>query len=354
MRVHFTLGRHDGGMFPSCPSIVFLCKTIGSRWREKIVQSTDRLDGTVLNVFEKTINIRMERNELFVLSLGKIASPITINIAREWDPELNRSKGHNSISDFVFPGDHVSVIGRLGPGRGEPGSHVAEINLGNALILADTPDYFENNLQRFNENSLRSFLSYDDNLFVELAQCANSGKKGSLLNPDMTTKGLLPEFLAQLYNGADTIDIANPDGEVRFCSALLGLCGRGPGFTPAGDDFIAGFVTMFNFIRSGLNLGPAIIPGPEFARLTTWTSFKLIEYNAMGLVDIEIQELINSAAQGDVLSYVNKVRSLSKRGHTSGLDFSTGSTFALCMAAYSFIKDHSRKRNLCKLVSLAL
>jgi hypothetical protein len=79
-----------------------------------------------------------------------------------------------------------------------------------------------------------------------------------------------------------------------------------------------------------------------------------MEYNAMGLVDVQIQELINSAAKGDILLYADRIRTLSKRGHTSGLDFSTGSTFAMLMTADSVIKDHLRNRNLCELVSLAL
>jgi hypothetical protein len=68
---------------------------------------------------------------------------------------------------------------------------------------------------------------------------------------------------------------------------------------------------------------------------------------------MEIEGLINSAARGDVLSYADKIISLSKRGHTSGLDFSTGATFALCMIANN-IKGHSRNGNLVKLASSAL
>lgn len=342
-------------LFPLAPSTTFICKTMGSRWREKIAQSTDCLGGTVLNVFDNTINIKMDGNELLILSLGKIASPITVNIVGKNDPEhRKRWERRNSLSDFVFVGDWARIMGAMVPSGGKVGNSTAEISLGKAAILVDRPDYFENEVQRFDENSLHSFLTYDEFLFSVLGECAKSCKQGCLLNPDMTTKGLLPEFLATTYDGADTINIGSREVEARLNRALLGLCGRGPGFTPAGDDFISGFVTMLNCIRSGLNIGPAIIPGPEFARLTTWTSFKLIEYNAIGLVDIEIQGLISSAARGDVLLYADKVRSLSKRGHTSGLDFSTGVTFALCMAADSIIKDRSRNGNAGKLVSLAL
>jgi hypothetical protein len=309
----------------------------------------------VLNVFDSTINIKMDDSELLILSLGKVPSPITVNIVRKVDPERrNVLKRPDSLSDFVFAGDRARFTGQMDLDPGKAGNKTEKISLGKATILLDRPNYFENKIQRFREHSIPNFLMYDEYLFLTLRECANSSKKGCLLNPDMTTRGLLSEFLATVYNGADTIDIANEEIVSRLCRALLGLCGRGPGFTPAGDDFISGFVSMFNCIRSGLDIGSTIIPGSEFARLTTWTSFKLIEYNAMGLVDLEIQELINSAVQGDVLSYAGKVRSLSNRGHTSGLDFATGTTFALRIAADSIIKDHSRNGSLGKLVSLAL
>jgi hypothetical protein len=311
---------------------LFICKTMGSRFRQK---STD---GTVLNVFDSTVNIRTDEDELFILSLGKVPSPVTANISRA-DPELR-----DAFSDFVFAGDRACFTA---------GNNNAEISLGRAVVLLDRPDYFENEIQRFHERVLPNFLIHDEYLFYALRECADS-RLGCLLNPDMTTRGLLPEFLATVYDGTDTIDIASHGTISGLRAALLGLCGRGPGFTPAGDDFISGFVTMLNCLRSSLNLGPAIIPGSEFARLTTWTSFKLIEYNAMGLVDVEIEGLINSAARGDVLSYADKIRSLSKRGHTSGLDYSTGATFALCMAAGSIIKGRSRSANLVKLASSAL
>jgi hypothetical protein len=318
---------------------IFTCKTMGGRCGQKLT------DGTVLNVFDSTVNIKTDDDELVIISLGKVASPITVNIVSRVDPEHR-----NTLLDFIFAGDRVRFTGQM---VSDTGNNTAKISLGKAVILLDRPDYFENKIQAFYERSLANFLIHDECLFHELKECADS-RRGCLLNPDMTTRGLLSEFLATIYDGADTIDIASHGIASRLRGALLGLCGRGPGFTPAGDDFISGFVTMLNFIRSSLNIGPAIIPGSEFARLTTWTSFKLIEYNAMGLVDVEIEGLINSAARGDVLSYADKIRSLSKRGHTSGLDYSTGATFALCMAAGSIIKGRSRSANLVKLASSAL
>jgi hypothetical protein len=57
-----------------------------------------------------------------------------------------------------------------------------------------------------------------------------------------------------------------------------------------------------------------------------------MECNARGLVDIEVQDLINSVAKGDVLQYIDSVRLIARRGHTSGIDFATGATVGLYLA----------------------
>ena len=333
---------------PSASSrTTFTCKTIGSRCKKKIAQLNDGLVGTVVNVFDNTINVKMSDNELLIISLGKVASPITVNIVHRTDtPDDNR---RNSLRDFVLAGDQAFMVGEIGSDSEKVGNDAGQLSLGKADLLLDRPDYFENKIPSCNEDNLLNFLIYGEQLFYTLKECANL-KNGCLLNPDMTTKDLLSEFLATVYDRADTIDIGTQEAAARLYTALLGLCGRGPGFTPAGDDFISGFLTIYNWICNSLKLGSPIIPGSEFLRLTTWTSFKLMEYNASELVDIEVQQLIDPAASGDVLSYADKVRSLSKRGHTSGIDFATGATFALYMAADSIIING----NTGKLVLLAL
>jgi hypothetical protein len=87
---------------------------MGIKCREIMDQSTNNngLTGIVLNVFDRTANVKINDNdELIVLSLGKVASPITVNIVlRAVVPELQK-KGNrlllNSLSDFIFPGDQV-------------------------------------------------------------------------------------------------------------------------------------------------------------------------------------------------------------------------------------------------------
>lgn len=295
---------------------------MGGRFREQL--STDGLHGAVVNVFDTTINIKTNKNELVVLSLGKIASPVTMNVAG--------LGSNNSLGHHIGLGDYLQA-NRLNDAAS--GNDTTEVRVGSSLILVRDPNYFENSVQRFDESSLRTFLPHFEGVFSVLAESASS-RQGCLLNPDLTTRGILSEFLAKTSDDG-AIDIASPQFETRLRNALLGLCGRGPGFTPAGDDFISGFLAVINSIRSELGMGSAIIPDLAFERLTTWTSFKLMQYNSMGLVDSQIQGLLNSAFQGDVSSYIDEIRSLSTRGHTSGLDFSAGATFALYIGADSVV-----------------
>ncbi|MDW0316287.1 MAG: DUF2877 domain-containing protein, partial [Nitrososphaeraceae archaeon] len=173
---------------------------------------------------------------------------------------------------------------------------------------------------------------YRQLLFSVLRECAFSQKAGCLLNPDITTEGLLPKFLSSIQEDHEVIDIRSTMFPDRLSSCFLGLCGRGPGFTPAGDDFVGGFLAVLNWNRTSLKIGRPIVPGLEYRKLTTWTSFKLMECNARGLVDIEVQDLINSIAKGDVMQYIDSIKLIAKRGHTSGIDFATGATVGLYLA----------------------
>ncbi len=283
----------------------------------EIASSSDSVFGTALNVFETTVNVRTNDDNLLIVSLGKVASPLTMNITPSGD--LSRF----SFSNLIQSGDQAFVI------RDENGvSKTTRIMLGRCVILLNNPIRFLNHIPEPDLYSLLKFSDYRQHLFSVLTELAALNRLGCLLNPEMTTKGLLPEFLHLIQD----MDVSDPKFASTLSKALLGLCGRGPGFTPAGDDFISGVLTMLNWIRLGLSLEPPIIPGTEFRNLTTWTSFKLMECNARGLVDMEVQDLINSVAQGDLVRYVDGIKLIAKRGHTSGLDFVTGATIAVYIA----------------------
>ena len=317
------------------PTIFSICKCIGSIHRN-VTYSREGSFGTVVNVFNKAANIMTNEDKLLVISLGTVRSPLTINIR----PLMDWSSPSNSFNSFlglVQNRDEVLVIDKPRSNKKIARQVSDEINIvvgTKCVILVNKPiHFFENDILKLKVDKLEKFIDYRQMLFSFLRECAFLQQTGSLLNPDKTTEGLLPTFLNSIQEeNQGVVDISRGMFTDKISRCLLGLCGRGPGFTPAGDDFVGGFLAIINWIRTSLKIGPRIVPGPEYRKLTTWTSFKLMECNAHGLVDIEIQDLINSIARGDVLQYIDSVRWIAKRGHTSGIDFATGATVGLYLA----------------------
>lgn len=323
----------DGAYASESPVLFSICKCIGSLHRN-ITCCREGLFGTVVNVFSKTVNIRTNEDKLLVLSLGIVRSPVTINIG----PFRNRSSpdySFDSFLSFVQNNDQMLIIDKT-CSNNKLGRHVPydiDIRVGKCSILVNRSiQFFENDILKLKMDKLGKFIDYRQIVFSILRECALSQQAGSLLNPDKTTEGLLPKFLNFIQQDHRAIDITSSIFTDKLLQCFLELCGRGPGFTPAGDDFIGGFLAIINWVRASLEVGSPIVPGHEYRKLTSWTSYKLMECNARGLVDREIQNLMHSVARGDVLQYIDSVRLIAKRGHTSGIDFATGATVGLYLA----------------------
>lgn len=317
--------------------LLFSCQCVGNVHKE--IDSHEGYIGIVLNVFDRAINIKTSKDELLVVSLGQVASPLTMNVV----PLASSTTRFSRFTDLVQNGDHVLVARKNSSGDTEIVGH-AQIMLGSrcAILMKKPVRPFENCILKPDLESLLKFSDYREHLLSVLRERAKT-RSGSLLNPDITTEGLLSEFMNLIHDHA--IDFKSSEFADSLLRLLLGFCGRGPGFTPGGDDFISGIFTVLNWIRLGLGLGSPIMPGPRYQKLTTWTSFKLIECNAQGLVDSEVQNLVNSIAKGDVLRYTRLIRQIAKRGHTSGIDFVTGATVAIYLAIDGTI--HRKQSNTC-------
>lgn len=316
------------------PTLFFTCKCVGGIHRN-ITYSKQRLFGTVMNVFNKAVNIKTNDDKLLILSLGTVRSPLTINVGPLMDRSFPNFFSFGSFLQFVRNSDEVLVIHkpRANNNLARQVSNDIVIRVGKCIILVSKPiHFFENDILKLKVHKLEKFIDCRQIVFSVLRESAFLQQAGCLLNPDTTTQGLLPKFLNSIQKADGAIDISSSTFTDKLSRCFLWLCGRGPGFTPAGDDFVGGFLAIINWIRISLKIGSRIVLGPEYRKLTTWTSFKLMECNANGLVDIEVQDLINSIAKGNVLQYIDSVRLIAKRGHTSGIDFATGATVGLYLA----------------------
>ncbi|MGI0012059.1 MAG: DUF2877 domain-containing protein [Nitrososphaera sp.] len=269
--------------------------------------------GKVLNAFETTINIRTETDELLVITQGKLRSPANVNVSpSDGNPEFNRIIGEGAQARLQV------ALNR------QPSTSLI---IGDVTVFLSWQSIFRNQFSTPEPEDIETFANNSDRIFASLVMEAQANRFGCLLKPDITTRGLFKSFLEQLVR--NKVVTNHHEFTDKLSNGLLELCGKGPGFTPAGDDFIAGYLAMFNWLFGTMNLANSIIPGNEFLRLTTWTSFKLMEYSARNMLDDQAQVMINCLAHDNVDAYVRAIELISKRGHTSGLDFATGMTLAL-------------------------
>ena len=283
------------------------CQWMGYRRSLQIyLAAANEYLGKVISVFDSTINIKMINNELLVVTLGKIRSPISMNVF----PAYNITSGFKGLVSYgskLRKQDNETLL------IGKP-----------LLIDLKKSGIYNNNFEKPRYEYVKRFVNVSNNIFDTLLKIA---RRGCLLDPNFTTSGLLSKTLVQIQS---YIPIKDNKKFVEIISnTLLDLCGRGPGYTPSGDDFICGYCVLFNNLSDFSGAANIILHPKKIVDNTTWMSSKFIEYYEKCIVDEQVQEMINSIAAGDPEKYMSLLRQISYRGHTSGADIGIGMTAAL-------------------------
>ena len=299
---------------------VFNCQWVGNLHARRILSERYGLYGNVISVFDTTLNVKTDKDDLLVVTVSKVRSPINMNVLPIFkEKELGGGiQGFRGIIDF---GAEVKI-------------QKNGMSIGNVIFWLGKCRVFRGTLDRLpTANHLSEFMNRADEIFKILKTYS---RKGCLLSPDLTTKGLLSKFLKNVHSRQCGYSNAfTATANAIMSQALLDLCGKGPGYTPSGDDFVAGYLGVINWISKSLNFNTMNFASEKFAPLTSWMSSKLIGYSKRNLCDEEIQAMINSIAAGDLNQYISSIAKISRRGHTSGIDIVTGMTVAL----YAVIDD---------------
>jgi Protein of unknown function (DUF2877) len=298
----------------------FNCQWVGNLHATRMLSERYDLYGDVISVFDTTLNVKTNNDDLLVVTISKVRSPINMNVLPIFN-EKERGGGKQGFRGIIDFGAEVKI-------------QKNEMSIGNVIFWLGKCRVFQSTLDRLpTAKILSEFMNKSDEIFKILKTYS---RKGCLLSADLTTKGLLSKFLKNVqshqcgYSNAFTATAA-----AMMSQELLDLCGKGPGYTPSGDDFIAGYLVVFNWISKSLNFNTINFPIEKYAPLTSWISSKLIDYSKRNLCDEEIQAMINSIAAGDLSQYLSSIVKISRRGHTSGIDIVTGMTVAL----YTVIDD---------------
>jgi hypothetical protein len=125
--------------------------------------------------------------------------------------------------------------------------------------------------------------------------------------------------------------------EAHHLPYYLPLIGLGGGFTPAGDDFVGGFAATFNHAARVEGDVEILFSTRELAGRTVPESAALIRYAQRGYVDEELAHLITSTLGGR-RRFFEDLLQVARRGHTSGIDMSTG-----VLLAAAAIRDRATK-----------
>lgn len=121
-----------------------------------------------------------------------------------------------------------------------------------------------------------------------------------------------------------------PGSKERISECLCSLIGLGKGSTPSGDDFVSGFLALYNSFSSILGLERIIIP-ERYLSKTNKLGSSLIRFYESLLLDLESAKLVSSLISANYDTSLKYVIKISRRGHSSGLDFCYG---VICSYVY--------------------
>jgi len=143
------------------------------------------------------------------------------------------------------------------------------------------------------------------------------------------------DFLANIVkpfaNGVEDV-VQNPEPYRK-------LMGLGQGFTPAGDDFLSGFLATLNASSKIYGFKGFFLSKDDILSSTSWASGMLLYYSQYGYVGEGVSKIVQSLR--DKVGFSDALMDLARIGHTSGLDISLG-----VLVASSMILDLVRSKGI--------
>jgi len=281
---------------------IYIAKYIGQS-AQKVITSEG--NAAILGVTSKGVFIIKETGEVIFVSGDVFRGPITLNLERMLNFKM-----------LFRVGDRCQILnGRL-------------TFLGCQILLEkDTPiwkhppiiidrDGLSHAIKRGIELARTLIGGYQTGLFFAFLE--------KLINP---STGLIMDNLWGLITGKESH--ADPAGY------LSGLMGLGVGLTPAGDDFICGFLLARYYLRER---SPALLTKEHFydqlvaeaQYKTTGLSAALIKYASLGEGDERLLNALQWISQGDRI--ISQARdAILSYGSSSGVDALAGMLSALLL-----------------------
>jgi len=270
-----------------------------------------RRTGEVTRVFQRSVYLKTGKD--FVLLLwGELRSPMTVNVVGRG--EVLRQFRHGERC--TFDSDDVRFE------KAEITMKGAEVHRSSLLV------------RRVVGFPSESALVKGVSMLKSLYDVSPSG-------PKLPADGALNIFVRMVLS---PFSEGRPKAMFRV-EGYLPLIGRGGGFTPAGDDFVGGFLATFNYIARCRRSRQVSLPRASISSRTVPESAAILGYSLKGYVDEGLERLILKTLEGGDSRFYDDLLAVAHRGHTSGIDMSLG--VLLCEAAMSDAANGGRALKGC-------
>jgi hypothetical protein len=247
----------------------------------------------VADVFPNSFYLRTASGDLINVTGKEVRSPINVNIGT----------GGPDFQEAVKVGE-----------RAEFGGGVLSVG---PLRVAITEGRFTNSL-RPEEAKKEKVVSVKGKLLAAACLLVVFDLKESILDAGGKAFDRYRSFFMDAFVRPTTFD------ESLFMESAYGLLGIGSGFTPSFDDFVSGFLCMYNAGNRFFRRAPLIMDIAEAERRTSWASARLLDYMQHDLMDEDVEAVVSSFFAGDGDGLLLGLEDVVSRGHSSGLDMSVG------------------------------
>lgn len=267
--------------------------SIGSLAAEAI-QSPD-FQGTVTNSFTNSFYLKTMRGNIIFFTSGPTRSPITVNLDNNCG-NVHTGQQFTGKAE-VIDGEDVLI-------------HIKDVKIFHQQAI--NPDQLNHRAEFARMLEIGSFI-------LGIMDTSSSGLDKETLTHERISKFIRSTILPLRVESAHD----------EFYGQAPTLIGLGSGFTPSGDDFLGGFLAVYNTFATSLERPQIVLRFDSIETKTNWISAKLLECMQLRILDEEVTRLIRSVACTDESQFIFSLESLASRGHTSGIDIIAGVIIAL-------------------------
>jgi hypothetical protein len=256
--------------------------------------------GDIVAAFPNSFYIRTSRHELIFVTNRHLKSPITINL----EPETN-------LGQTTKPLETVSL-----------NEHEIRLSQSTSIDLTRATRSHESLVPKDHQLAMTKEFLYLGSLILMIID-----NRLSVLDPNGLAHAGVSEFISK-----GLMPFCQSKDARLFCDAAGKIVGLGGGFTPSGDDLLGGFFAAYNSFARAIGCQKMLLDFEFVESRTSWVSAKLFDYLQRRILDDQVRELIDSAANGNTDGSIAALETLLPRGHTSGIDILVGVILALCLA----------------------